>query len=457
MDEIHLDDLEKIGDKPVLVIKEHQELQFIKDEKNSLFLTESDTIKKDELEGKKIKIHQTENGILISTNYYVAIQEFSGFILKVIPKVIGDIDTLGRMLAFCYMNKDFFLKNEKIRFQEDGPLEMTIMNFFKLCQELIKKELYKKYVTYTDNVSYLKGKLLIKQQIQNTMKFNMKFHCKYDEFTSNNLENQIILHTLKKCLVISKNKDLTTKIQKLIHHMDKQIEDKEIVLSDFNRIHYTRLNKNYENPLVLSKLILEKTGFMNIKQMKTAFIIPFFIEMPDLFEKFIEKLFKEYSKFNVEPQYSHTAWKKDDIDSQAIEKDEKKMMPDLVIYENKLEGPKNKLLRENIKFVIDAKYMEDLNLSERYQIAFYLHEYGITSGFAICPTLESTFPNEGGQIRYSDKEAYVVKSEYQKISIYVKHINVNEFLDKCTDMPEKELQELIGNIITIKAKNNGIT
>ena len=81
--------------------------------------------------------------------------------------------------------------------------------------------------------------------------------------------------------------DLKTKIQKLIHQIDKQVEDKIIKSSDFKQIHYTRLNSKYKTPLVLSKLILEHTGFKNIKQMETDLIVPFFVNMPKLFEKFL--------------------------------------------------------------------------------------------------------------------------------------------------------------------------
>ena len=439
-----------VNGKPILEIAEHEERHFIEKQKDFFVLTESDISKQEDLEKKKIFLRETSTGISVSTNYHAGVREFEKFILKVVPKQIGEIESLGKMIAFCYMDKEFLFKEENILFQKElgGPLEWLVIAFTQLCQELIKKGLFKKYVTYTDNIPYLKGKLLIKQQIQNTMKFNMKFHCEYDEFTSNNLENQIILNTLKKCLVISKNDDLTTTIQKLIHHMDKQIEDKQITLSDFRKIHYTRLNKNYESPLDLSKLILEKTGFKNIREMKTEFIIPFFIEMPDLFEKFIEKLFEKYSGLKVESQYSHIPWKINDIDSQ--DEDEKTMRPDLVIYENTLEEPKNNLIRENIRFVIDAKYMKDLKLPERYQIAFYLHEFGIPKGFAICPTLESTFPNDDGQIRYDDKKAYVLKAEYQGISISVQHINVNEFLEIVySDMPKNKIQELVKSIIGI--------
>ena len=88
------------------------------------------------------------------------------------------------------------------------------------------------------------------------MKFNMKFNCEYDEFTANNLENQIILHTLQKCQMLTRQPDTKKRARRLIHHIDKEVEDKHIFKDDFKRISYNRLNKHYQDPHESCKLIL---------------------------------------------------------------------------------------------------------------------------------------------------------------------------------------------------------
>jgi len=442
-----------IQGKPILEIPEHSEICFEEEEENVLVFTESDEPIIEDLKSRGIKLLKTTNGIEISTYYNVGVREFSKFILKVIPKKVGDIESLGRMIAFCYMDKVKTFDLENIRFQKgDGPLEWLIMAFVQLSQRLIRMGLYRKYVTITDDVSYLKGKLLLKQQIQNTMKFNMKFHCEYDEFTSNNKENQIILHTLKKCLILSRRSELKTQIQKLIHQIDRQVEDKIIRMNDFKQIHYTRLNSRYRTPLVLSKLILEHTGFKNIKEMKTDLILPFFVNMPKLFEKFLEKMFQEYySEWNVKEQDNRNPWIREPETEDKIGEIE----PDLVFYKDSLEHPvkdmKDKLIRENVRMIIDAKYMEEPKRDARFQIAFYLHEYGIKRGFAICPTLESTFQkNDDGQIMYEDKKAYLLRAEYQDKEIAVRHINVNEILEQLifsNDVSENEISRIMKELV----------
>jgi len=278
----------------------------------------------------------------------------------------------------------------------------------------------------------------------------MKFHCEYDEFTSNNLENQIILHTLKKCLSISRKGDLKTKIQKLIHQIDKQVEDKIIKSSDFKQIHYTRLNSKYKTPLVLSKLILEHTGFKNIKQMETDLIVPFFVNMPKLFEKFLEKMFQEYYfELNVKEQDNRNPWiregGKEEESNMGIE-------PDLVLYKDSLQDVHGELIRENVEMIIDAKYMEELGREERFQITFYLHEYDVKRGFAICPTREKTLHRDSqNRIFYKDDDKpYLLKAEYQNKEIAVRHINVEQILNELifSDVSEKEISRIMKELVS---------
>ena len=90
----------------------------------------------------------------------------------------------------------------------------------------------------------------------------------------------------------------------------------------------------------------------------------------------------EYSKYVLESQNITYPWKENGKDSNM------NIQPDLVLYQDKLfdnsktRYDKDFLIRENVKFVMDAKYMEELKRHEKYLIAFYLHEYKMKNGFA---------------------------------------------------------------------------
>ena len=100
--------------------------------------------------------------------------------------------------------------------------------------------------------------------------------------------------------------------------------------------------------------------------------------------------------------------------------------------------------------IIDAKYMEEPKRDARFQIAFYLHEYDVKRGFAICPTLEQTLHRDGqNRIVYKDDEAYLLKDEYQNKEIAVRHINVDDFLNQLifSNVTKNEISRIMKELV----------
>ena len=103
---------------------------------------------------------------------------------------------------------------------------------------------------------------------------------------------------------------------------------KRIVVNDFRKIAYTRLNSQYERPHKLAKLIIKNIGLQSFNYQRTKFIVPFFVKMWDLWEKFLGNLFENYydDSVRVRQQDSHSAW--------LIHGESHPIKPDLVLYQN---------------------------------------------------------------------------------------------------------------------------
>jgi 5-methylcytosine-specific restriction enzyme subunit McrC len=392
--------VEKFTDegKPILEIKEYEKKYWVADR---LEILPQEQKIADRLEDEfKIQIDVKPDGIKISAEGHVGVIEFENFILNVGPKFVK-FDNFGRLIDFANNIKDEQFTDE-IRFegQIKHPIEFVIRSFLSTTQKLIHNGLYKSYVEHQEDVSFLKGKLVMKQQILNDLKFNMKFNCEFDEFTSNNLENQIIFHTLKLCKFITKNIQKKKLIQKLIHQIDSQIDDRRVTIQDFRKIAYTRLNARYAKPHNLAKLIIKNIGMQNLDYQRTKFIIPFFVKMSDVWEDFLVNLFMYYydNKVRIEKQDPHDAW--------LINEKYHLIKPDIVTYKD-----------GEISAIIDAKYMKELKIGgkEIYQIAFYLNHLNRSTGYAILP--------------YEEIEDYEIGVPKQNISIKVRHIPIDEYLD----------------------------
>ena len=417
---------EESGGLPVLELKEHEEN--VKWVGNDFAISPDEQKSIDTLENVYgIQITNVFDGIRISANEYVGVIQFEKFILNVKPKFIK-FKNFGRLLDFAnHIPPEQF--DDEVRFDEkfDHPIEHVIGSFLVSVEKLIQHGIYKSYVEHQDDVSFLRGKLIMKNQILNDIKFNMKFNCEFDEFTSNNLENQIIRFTLERCKFMTKFPHRKKLIQKLISRLDSQIELKRrIVVDDFRKIAYTRLNAQYEDPHKLAKLILQNIGLQSFNYQRTKFIVPFFVRMWDLWEQFLGNLFENYydDSVRVGQQEHHSAW--------LIQSESHPIKPDMVLYRN------GKILT-----VADAKYMHQLEIGgkELYQIAFYINHLRLSTGYAILP--------------YENTQNYEVKVPKQDISIKVIHIPIDEYLDilyskKSQNDIKKEMSSKLKKLIPLQ-------
>lgn len=393
------------SEKQNLVLLEHERKEFSGENLNIL---DEDKELLEFLKDKEIEIIQTKNGLRVSTGGYIGSAEFSRFRITVNPK-FTDLKNIGRLIDYGYNIKDEDMRDFEIKFHEEKnqPLEIIVSLFVNHCYKLLRKGLYKSYVIQHDTVPYLRGKLLLQEQIQNEAKFNLKFSCEYDEFTSNNIENQILLYCMDKCYHLTESNHRKKMIHRFIHHLDDEVQLRSISLADFQRLSYSKLNQHYKKPHKLAELILRHLGVLDFKKQRASFIVPYFVPMHQVFENFLTQLFYDYSEMTIEDQVSTNSWFVDDSPRSII--------PDIVMY--KTTFPK----KGSEQTIIDAKYMTSSKFSngkEEYQIAFYLNEYKLKTGFAVLP--------------YSKDE----KKEYirwhapnQDIEIFIKFVNIDKILD----------------------------
>lgn len=388
----------------------------------NLKLRDEDQDLKTYLKQKNIlKVTELKQGLQITSTSHIGIAQFSEFSVMVMPKILMNSNNLPKLIEYAYELDDIIIPQSEIKFETTNDLlaEIILASFIKKTQQLLKQGLTKSYVTYQDNIPYLRGKLLLQQQFVNTMHKKLQFACEFDELEYNNLENQIVLFTLERSYFITKNDSIKKEIRKLIHQFSTFIEKVPISMSDFSKINYTRLNQQYEKVHQLCKLILSSTGIGDFYKQKTPFVNSFFIDMNVVFESFVARLFDEYYPLLNKAQKGKKAWETDTGKTSQIR-------TDILIYEN-----------DKVHSIIDTKYKKDITEADKFQIGFYIHEYNKNTGYAILP-------------KHKDSSDYQLRSIEQGITINVNHINIDEMLEliysdnlqKSYDLREK-LKKLI--------------
>lgn len=399
----------------------------------NLTLTENDRSLLENQLSDILQILELKKGLRISSNSHIGVANFSNFSVVVEPKILINPQNLFGMINYIFEIENWEkLPDAPFYFNrpESYLIEIIILLFVEETKRILKQGLYKSYITYQDNTPYLRGKLLLVQNIRNILKNQPLFACEYDELEYDNLENQIILFCLHRAYRLTNSEIRKSEIRKLLMQCSNHISSKNIVIQDLNKIHYTRLNSYYKKTHQLCRILIESSGITNFYFGKKHIISSFFVDMNEIFEKFVFRIFEEFyhpDKFKVLEQKKHWAWKIDLSKRKSIRTD--------ILLEDRHDLDK--------KIVIDTKYKSKLKESDLYQIGFYIHEYASHNknnkkfGYAILP---KQFTNESGQ---------VISSKIQNIYIIQRNADLDYLVPLLSNKSqnrniiEKYLDELL--------------
>lgn len=245
------------------------------------------------------ELHKCE--ILKVSRKYIKATQYVGFVriknktIQVIPKILknyaANLHFLLHMLRYTkkLSIKDFSLSN--LATFKDDFFEILIWLFTKNLRALIERNMKKSYVLLQENSTFLKGKLLVAEQIRKPLLGNLQHYCQFEEFTENNLLNQILKYTVSRLLIQSCNQQ-SIKLMLQIMADFVNVELREISLADFTKLHFTRLNIEYKPIIELAKLLLlNRTISLEMSKMET---FAFMFDMNKLFEEFIYEFMKNH-------------------------------------------------------------------------------------------------------------------------------------------------------------------
>lgn len=262
--------------------------------------------------GKDVLQFAGNGKYLQSKSYVGTIQTISGFTLEILPKTAStntkekNIETskqvFMKLLHLLYKLPNY--KNiDSANFERIKDLEIFeifISMFLEEVSMIIKKGIKSDYVNQEDNLFYLKGKLLINQQIKRNSIHKERFYVEYDDYNQNRAENRLIKSTLKLLSNISKDFDNQRRIRQYLEHLN-WIKLSMNIDKDFSMVKSGRGMEHYKNALIWSKVFLKKESFSSFSGDTIAFAILY--PMEKLFECFVEWwLNKKYRHLNIEAQ-----------------------------------------------------------------------------------------------------------------------------------------------------------
>jgi 5-methylcytosine-specific restriction enzyme subunit McrC len=373
----------------------------------------NDCFQKAELEErvKYLGLHQEFNGseLKLKSHYYVGYRWFSldneGYI-HITPKSNnGNQADYLKMFLACLKDpivskhldetyKIFFdEKWIKINDDSDEITPLIILQFLQIVKNISKKGLKKGHIKVTENLtSKIKGKILIHQTIkQNHFKNRLdKTVCNHQVFTIDCIENQILKTALMQCSrnLLGINNDDISKLLKFNLNSFELVGTKEVFESDFSKIKHSPFYKDYKEALRLARMIFKRFGFtLNSATKDQKYKIPpFYINMPELFERYVEVKLRQIYKDDLVAGYSQGNGYKTSLGE---------LRPDFTV--------------KNMKLIIDAKYKywfinngnDDRFKDDYQQLALYGRVKQIGKDIGLDDKEEATllfvYPQENGK------------------------------------------------------------
>lgn len=210
------------------------------------------------------------------------------------------------MLEYAYKLKSFNLLQGLISVESIEDLfENFILILSKRVLDRNRKGLYCGYVQKTESVHQLIGQIKMLPTAISILKGSSKATCRYEEHTSDLIENQIILWTLYQLRRFEfKRDEVKNFARKAYRELFYKVSLEDIQPCDcINRL-YNRLNEDYESLHCLCRFFLEQMG-PGIEQGAYDFI-PFVLNMPNLFQSFVAEWLKENlpKEYHVSKQYT---------------------------------------------------------------------------------------------------------------------------------------------------------
>lgn len=239
-----------------------------------------------------------KNGVQ-ANNYVGVLQTKSGLTIEILPKIAGRTeeatDTKVRQLFLEMLKavrsingKNFRLTN--LNTKKNNLLEVFISKFLNESDMIIKRGLKSSYVTVQSNEKFLKGKLLMTQQLRRNIVNQSYFFNEYDEFMTNSAENQLIKTTLEYLLKNSRdNNNLRIIREQLVYFEFVDLTNSPE--QTFQKVSIGRNYTYYEQTLNWCRIFLSRKSFTSFKGSSLAFAVLF--PMEEIFEAYIAYMMKK--------------------------------------------------------------------------------------------------------------------------------------------------------------------
>jgi 5-methylcytosine-specific restriction enzyme subunit McrC len=353
---------------------------------------------------------------------YVGVFQVGNLVIEILPKADKKSATTDElknkwhnaliyMLHMCGYIKIDSISMADLRLQSITLIDLFYKLFLDEVTTIVHHGLIRAYRHKSDNLPYLKGRLVFNRHLSENYLHKEKFYTISQVYDHNNIYNQI-LHKALLVLKNSVNKGnlFYSEICSFLFSFEK-IDDINVSDKLFDSLVFTRNSNKYKSAIALARLILQnyspdlKNGANNV--------IGILFDMNTLFEKVVYRILKKYedkytcsgSSLVLYAQKRKRFWKN------------KTIRPDILCeYKPSVNEPKR-------QFIIDTKWKipQDGHPSDddlKQMFAYNIH-FGAKQSALLYPEMEGS-----REISSPYKESEAIKKEFKSHTCSTFFINL---------------------------------
>lgn len=242
----------------------------------------------------------------ITTCAHVGIIRFADFQLNILPKIIGEEDSLCLenlmfMLRYTRKLEIHSMDSAEISQTKQPFLEVLIAHYANILLNALQRHIPHQYETQEDNLPTVKGRILFaKNHLVNAANL-ARTYCQFDEFTPDNLLNQtlkFVSHALQKLTSVSQTRQKLLKINAVY----EDVTLRPVAYAETQKIILNRNQAMFKEPLELAQMFLQHSTISLHNQTFTNLAILF--DMNKLFEEFVATALEKAFPGQVQTQKS---------------------------------------------------------------------------------------------------------------------------------------------------------
>lgn len=318
-----------------------------------------------------IDYHKPSGSSCVTIKNYVGVVCLTnGEQVEILPKAssTGNEDEDKTLFIRMLLSMPEFEEYKSFGAVNQQALRMPIADIFismfeKKVSELVKRGLKSAYMPQEENLAYLKGRLLVSQNMRVNRFHPERFMVGYDEFVPDMPQNRLLKATLQKLMRVAKSASVVRSLRRLLPAFD-QVQASVHYEKDFLQVVSSRTTREYDPLLRWAKVFLGNKSFMPFSGENSALSLLF--PMEKLFEYYVAQQFRKFlpSGLRLSAQ-----------DKGGTLLGEFGLQPDIVVWDKRNQGPPWLIMDTKWKRLNAGKKHCGVMQGDIYQMFAYSRKY----------------------------------------------------------------------------------